>query len=72
MRDKVREILEREVNRLREQSEHGGLALDDLRSLDLLIKAHKTFVSTGDEKPEDSATDASTEALLADLRSSDD
>lgn len=45
MRDRVQAILEREIERINDISQRAGLELDDVRKLDLLIKAYKTFAT---------------------------
>jgi hypothetical protein len=44
MKEQVLTILNRELGRLDDLSQQTGLALDDFRRLDLLIKAHKTLL----------------------------
>lgn len=43
MRDVIQSILATEVGRLKSLSDSVGLELDDVRKLDLLIKAHRAF-----------------------------
>lgn len=48
MRKKVKDILERELQRLDALSQESGLDLDEFRKLDLIIKAFKTFTQKND------------------------
>lgn len=68
---RVNEILEREIERLDKQSKTHGLDLNDCKRLDLLIKAHKSFIGRGDDKSKEpeGAEAASTAELLAGLKS---
>ena len=50
MREQVKQILERELERLDTLSQKAGLTLDDFRILDLLIKATKTYAAPSDEE----------------------
>lgn len=67
MREKVKAILERELARINHHSETRGLELDDFRTLDLLIKACKSFEA---DKPDPAKTPEalSTEELLKDIK----
>ena len=46
MKDKVHEILQRELAKLDAQSKESVLELDDFRRLDLLIKAYRSFADS--------------------------
>lgn len=50
MREQVKQILERELERLDTLSQKAGLTLDDFRILDLLIKATKTYAAPSEEE----------------------
>lgn len=76
MKEKVREILERELKRLDELSQSQGFDLAGFKALDLWIKCHASFVGppkSDDEKKDPASPEASpTEALLEGLNSSDE
>lgn len=69
MRERVQAILDRELERLNQRSAEEGLDLDDVRKLDLLIKAYRTFADDGDkhDRP-DSPASLPTHDLLSDLQ----
>jgi hypothetical protein len=75
VKEKVREILERELGRLDLLSRGEGLDLAGFKQLDLLIKCHASFVGnpTQPTTPDQSSPEASpVEALLEGLDISDD
>jgi len=59
----IQAILEREFQSLNAQSTAQGLTLDDMRKLDLLIKAEKSFGKEIEKEPE-STGNLSDEELL--------
>jgi len=75
MKEQVRIILERELNRLDHISRANGLDLSGFKALDLLIKCHSTFVgppAPPDEPVATSPEASPTEALLEGLETSDE
>ena len=69
MRDQVKKILERELARIDNRSETRGLELDDFRTLDLLIKACKSFSADSAVDPDVQPTDLSPDELLTGIDS---
>jgi hypothetical protein len=70
MRDTIQSILATEVERLKRLSDAAGLELDDVRKLDLLIKAHKSFQgesSTREPTEADAPAEKSVDELLEGL-----
>jgi len=70
MNEEIHSILKRELGRLDTLSQGQGLALDDFRTLDLLIKAYKTLIReipSDKPAPQDDPSTSSTEELLKDL-----
>lgn len=70
MRDTIQSILAKEVERLKQLSDASGLELDDVRKLDLLIKAHKSFQGESpnqDTDKPDNPANQSVNDLLSDL-----
>lgn len=68
MKEKVREILERELRRLDAISKEPlGLDLHGLKQLDLLIKCHASFVGSSKSEDESSNPDAPEAAPLDEL-----
>lgn len=63
MKDVVESILTHEIALLKALSDKHGLELDDLRKLDLIIKAYKTFAG----KPEDQTSSTPQQASIEDL-----
>lgn len=53
MKEKIRAILEKELDRISKRSEAGGLDLDAFRELDLLIKSYKTLLQELPDAPKD-------------------
>jgi hypothetical protein len=73
MKEKVQEILQRELERLNLLSIGEGLGLNDFKRLDLLIKCQNTFVGNPEDKtPAEEPKPSTVEELLADLDSTEE
>ena len=75
MKERIQAILDRELQRLQDQSHQSGLDLNDFKKLDLLIKAHRSFTTetpppfplAGSDNSEPAPSSQTTEQLLADI-----
>jgi hypothetical protein len=75
MKNKVQEILQRELSKLDTLSQTTGLDLNDFKRLDLLIKAYQTFAGQVDNKNPTSSSllsSQSTQAIVDELLKSND
>jgi hypothetical protein len=63
MRDVIQSILANEVGRLKSLSDKTGLELDDVRKLDLLIKAHRAFQGDSSNRDTDAPESPASESV---------